>query len=199
MTALINQFEGTLALSFPSQSMSDDEFFEFCQLNRELKIERTSEGNIIIMSPTGSETSYLNFEFSTELGNWNRQHKLGKAFDSSGGFRLPNGAVYAADAAWVTIDKWKALDTGQRRKFAPLVPDFIMELRSPSDSRAPLQEKIAEFLEQGTRLAWLIDPSVQKTTVYRADGSQEDFGFDQTLSGEDVLPGFEVCLTQLWA
>jgi Uma2 family endonuclease len=142
----------TLALSFPGQSMSDDEFFEFCQLNRELKMERTSTGNIIIISPTGSETSCWNFEFNGELAIWNRQHKLGRAFDSSGGFRLPNGAVYAPDAAWVTIEKWKALVPAQRRKFALLVPDFIMELRSPTDSLAPIQEKIAEFLDQGTRL-----------------------------------------------
>ncbi len=199
MAALVNQFEGTLVLNFPDQSMSEDQFFEFCQLNTLLRIERNSQGVVYIEALREIELSNWNFEFCGELGFWNRKYKLGIAFDSSGGFRLPNGAVYAADAAWVTIDKWKALDPAQRRKFAPLVPDFIMELRSPSDSRAPLQEKIAEFLEQGTRLAWLIDPSVQKTTVYRADGSQEDFGFDQTLSGEDVLPGFEVCLTQLWA
>lgn len=198
MTAIASKFEGMVALAFPGKGMSDDQFFEFCQLNRNLKIERTAKGEIIIMSPTGSETSSWNAALTAVLFNWNFKTKLGKAFDSSGGFKLPNGATYGPDAAWITLEKWNGLTPVERRKFAPVVPDFIMELRSPSDSLQPIKDKIAEFMECGCRLAWLIDPSKQKTTVYKADGTEEKVPFDQMLSGEDVLPGFEVNLSELF-
>ena len=198
MTATASKFEGFVALAFPEKGMSDAAFFEFCQLNRELKIERNSAGEIIIMSPTGTETGGWNSEFNTELGIWNRKYKLGKTFDSSTGFKLPTGATYGPDAAWMPHEKWNALSSAQKRKFAPVVPDFIMELRSPNDRLESIQEKIIEFMEYGCQLAWLIDPILQKTTVYRADGQEAEVPFDQILSGGSVLPGFEVKLADLF-
>lgn len=198
MTAVTNQFEGILALAFPDQGMSDEQFFSFCQLNRDVKIERNAQGEIVIMSPTGSETGNWNSEFNGALFVWNKQFKLGKTFDSSAGFMLPNGAIYGPDAAWIPAEKWNLLTPAEKKKFAPIVPDFIMELRSPSDRLESIQEKIAEFMESGCLLAWLIDPEAQQTTIYRADGSETTVPFTQILSGESVLPGFSVQLGELF-
>lgn len=198
MTATASKFEGFVALAFPEKGMSDAAFFEFCQLNRELKIERNSAGEIIIMSPTGTKTGGWNSEFTTELGIWNRKNKLGKTFDSSTGFKLPNGATYGPDAAWMPHEKWNALTLDEQDGFAPVVPNFIAEIRSKSDTLKPIQEKIIEFVECGCQLAWLIDPILQKTTVYRADGPEIEVPFDQILNGGTVLPGFEVILADLF-
>jgi Uma2 family endonuclease len=198
MTAITSQFEGILALAFPDKGMSDEQFFAFCQLNRDVKIERNAQGEIVIMSPTGSETGNWNSSFNGVLFVWNNQTKLGKTFDSSAGFKLPSGATYGPDAAWMPRKKWDSISAAEKRKFAPLVPDFIMELRSPSDRLEPIQDKIAEFMECGCRLAWLIDPEAQQTTVYRADGSETIVHFEEVLSGEDVLPGFSVNLANLF-
>ena len=198
MTAITSQFEGILALAFPDKGMSDEQFFAFCQLNRDVKIERNAQGEIVIMSPTGSETGNWNSSFNGVLFVWNNQTKLGKTFDSSAGFKLPNGATYGPDAAWMPLEKWNSISAAEKRKFAPLVPDFIMELRSPSDRLEPIQDKIAEFMECGCLLAWLIDPEAQQTTVYRADGSETIVHFEEVLSGEDVLPGFSVNLANLF-
>lgn len=198
MTAITSQFEGVLALAFPEQGMSDEQFFAFCQLNRDVKIERNALGEIVIMSPTGSETGNWNSLFNGVLFVWNNQTKLGKTFDSSTGFKLPNGATYGPDAAWMPREKWNSISAADKRKFAPLVPDFIMEMRSPSDRLEPIQEKIAEFIECGCKLAWLIDPHARLTTVYRADGSESKVPFEEPLNGEDVLPGFSVELEELF-
>ena len=197
MTAVVSQFEGFVALAFPGKGMSDEQFFEFCQLNQDLKIERNATGEIIIMSPTGGQTGIWNSDLNTELNIWNRKTKLGRVFDSSTGFKLPNGATYGPDAAWMPRAKWEALSAEEQEKFVPAVPEFIMELRSPSDSLLPIQEKIADFMACGCRLAWLIDPTQQQTTVYRADGSQTVVPFGQVLTGEAVLPGFAVNLEEL--
>ncbi len=198
MTATASKFEGFIALAFPEKGMSDEAFFEFCQLNRELKIERNSTGEIIIMSPTGTKTGGWNSEFNIELGIWNRTYKFGKTFDSSTGFKLPNGATYGPDAAWVLHEKWNALSPHEQEGFAPIVPDFVAEIRSKSDTLKSIQEKIAEFMACGCRLAWLIDPILQITTVYQADGNAVETPFDQALSGGNVLPGFEVVLADLF-
>jgi Uma2 family endonuclease len=198
MTAVTNQFEGFLALAFPDQVMSDAQFFEFCQLNRKVKIERNTHGEILLMSPTGSETGNFNSLFNGVLFVWNHQNKLGRTFDSSTGFKLPNGATYGPDAAWIRQDRWNTLSPAEKKQFAPVVPDFIMEMRSPSDRLQPIQEKIAEFMACGCRLAWLIDPEKLQTTVYRAGGSESEVPFGDNLNGEDVLPGFRVILRELF-
>ena len=154
----------------PALTLSDDEFFEFCQQNRELRIEQTAAGEWIIMVPTGGETGSRNNEVSRQLGNWAREGDAGVAFDSSTGYTLPNGAKWSPDASWVPRSRLAALTPEQKRKFLPLCPDFVVELRSPSDSLADTQEKMAEYRDNGTRLGWLIDASEHRVHMYRPGG-----------------------------
>ena len=150
------------------------------------------------MSPTGTKTGARNARLTIALGMWNLKDNQGEIFDSSTGFKLPNGATYGPDAAWMPHEKWKALTPDEQEGFAPVVPDFIAEIRSKSDAIRPIQEKISEFIECGCQLAWLIDPILQKTTVYQADGTEVEVPFDQTLTGGSVLPGFEVIIAHLF-
>ena len=170
--------------------LADEQFFELCQQNRELRFERTAKGEILIMPPTGGETSNRNFEIAVQLGIWNKQNKLGKAFDSNGGFTLPNGAVRAPDVSWVRRERWEALTPQQRQKFLPLCPDFVVELRSPSDSLKETQEKMQEYIDNGARLGWLIDPQTRRVEIYRPNQDVEILENPATVPGEDVLPGF---------
>ena len=174
--------------------MTDDEFFYFCQENPDYKFERDAAGNIKSMAQTGERNS----ELTADLTIWNRATKLGFVYDSSTGFRLPNGATRGPDAAWVIAERRNALTPEQRRKFPPLCPDFVVELMSESDSRPETEEKMREYMINGCRLGWLIDPRTEEARVYRADGSVSVVhGFDNALSGEDVLPGFSFDLALL--
>ena len=178
--------------------MTDDEFFYFCQENPDYKLERDTNGNFKRMAQTGGETGERNSELTTDLTNWNRRTKLGSVYDSSTGFRLPNGAVRGPDAAWVTNERRNALTPEQRRKFPPLCPDFVVELMSESDSRKETEGKMREYMDNGCRLGWLIDPKTEEVRMYRADGSVSVLhGFDNSLSGEDVLPEFSFDLQLL--
>ena len=175
--------------------MSEDEFFAFCQANSQLKFERRADGTITYMALTGGATGSRNSELLTDLTIWNRQARAGKVFDSSTGFRLPDGAVRSPDAAWVNAAAWQALSAEQQRKFPPLCPDFLVELLSPSDSVPDMTPKMQEYIANGCRLAWLIDPKTETARIFRADGSVSVVKtFAETLSGEDVLPGFSFAL-----
>jgi Uma2 family endonuclease len=174
----------------PIIHLTDEQFFQLCQVNRDLRFERTANGDLIIMTPTGGESSNQNAELTVDLGLWNRQAQMGVVFDSSGGFKLPNGADRSPDAAWVASHRWNALTPDQRRKFPPLAPDFVIELRSPSDDLKPLQAKMQEYLENGVRLGWLIDPQNRSVEIYRSDRPVEVIATPARLSGEDVLPDF---------
>lgn len=174
----------------PIIHLTDEQFFQLCQVNRDLRFERTAKGEMIIMTPAGGESSNQNAELTVDLGLWNRQAKLGVVFDSSCGFKLPNGADRSPDAAWIASPRWDALTPEQRRKFPPLAPDFVIELRSPSDDLKPLQEKMQEYLENGVRLGWLIDPQNCRVEIYRSDRPVEVVSTPARLSGENVLPGF---------
>jgi len=176
--------------------MDNDEFYSFCRLNREMRIEQNAQGQIIIQPLKYTQTGNCSATLNGCLGIWNKQHQLGKVFVNAG-FTLSNDAIYAPNTAWLTLSKWNALTKSQREKFAPVVPDFIAEFYSPNDNLYFIKIKIAEFLQCGCRLAWLIDPSNEQTTIYRADGSETTVPFDQMLSGEEVLPGFEVKLSEL--
>lgn len=178
--------------------LSDEQFFDLCQKNRDFKFERTASGVLVIMSPTGGETSNRNIELSYQLQAWSRQNNLGKAFDSSGGFKLPNGADRSPDASWVSRERWDSLTTEQREKFIPLCPDFVVELRSASDRLKTLQDKMKEYQENGAKLGWLIDPKNKKVEIYRPDREVEIQENPKTLSGENVLPGFVLDLTVIW-
>ena len=179
--------------------MTEEEFFLFCQEMRGFHIERDTEGTILIMETTGSETGSFNADITTEVTLWNRQTQKGKTFDSSTGFTLPNKAVRSPDAAWIAIERWKALSPEDRKRFAHISPDFVVEIRSESDGFERLYEKMIEYQENGVRLAWLIDPIKEQVWIFRAGGAIEKVAsFDIPLSGEEVLPGFELRLIDIW-
>jgi Uma2 family endonuclease len=193
----------TATLSLPSPlrlsiNLTDEQFWQLCLSNRDYRFERTAKGELIVMPPTGSDTGRRNIKITTQLEIWNSQSKLGVAFDSSTGFKLPNGAERSPDASWVKKERWESLTAEQQAKFAPLCPDFVVELRSPSDSLQNLQEKMREYINNGARLGWLIDRKNQQVEIYRPDRDVEILSSPQTLSGEDVLPGFVLELTEIW-
>lgn len=173
-----------------SIKLTSEAFLEFVAANPELQLERTSTGELVIMSPTGGETGDRNDEVSFQLRAWNKQTKLGKTFNSSTGFTLPNGATRSPDASWVRLDRWLALTSQQREAFPPLCPDFVVELRSPSDNLKNLQAKMQEYIEQGATLGWLIDPKTKQVEIYRQGRDREILNQPTTLSGENILPGF---------
>lgn len=187
-----------LVLRMPQVLSGDDVFFEFCKLNPEMRIERNELNEIIIMAPTSTDTGNRNFEIAGELAIWNRKTQLGKGFDSSTGFKLPNGAERSPDLAWIRNDRWEALSEEQRRRFAPIAPDFVLELRSADQSLITLKEKMEEYIACGCRLGWLIDPQARKTFTYSENGDIQTVPFEDALSGGEVLPGFELILADLF-
>lgn len=178
-------------------NLTDDQYFELCQNNRDLRFERTAIGELIIMSPTGSDTGNRNFDIAVEVGIWNKQTKLGKGFDSSTGFKLPNGTECSPDVAWIKKERWDSLTPEQKKKFAPIAPDFVIELRSSSDNLKPLQKRMQEYIDNGVRLAWLIDRKNKRVEIYRPNQDVEILENPSSLSGEDVLPGFILDLTEI--
>lgn len=183
-------------INFPP--MSDEQFLAFCQLNPNARIERDSDLNVIIMPPTNSETGNYNAELIVELGIWNRQYKLGMIFDSSTGFKLPGGAIYAPDLAWISQNRWDALPATDRQGFAPIAPDFVLELRSPDQNFGDLKNKMEDYIAAGCRLAWLIDPQARKTWVYAENGDIQTIPFEEALSGGTVLAGFALRLADVF-
>ncbi len=181
----------------PLGELTDDAFSELCRVNPEMKFERTSEGKLVIMSPTGGETGDRNRRLTQRLGNWTDADNTGLSFDSSTCFKLPNGADRSPDASWVKLERWSALTPEQRRKFPPLAPDFVVELRSPSDDLTDLRAKMREYMDNGVRLGWLIDPQNQRVEIYRLRQPIEIRESPRSLSGEDVLPGFVLDLERI--
>lgn len=177
--------------------MSDDELFELCVENRDLRIERTADGELIIMPPTGGKTGARNASLTTQLGNWVDAHD-GISFDSSTGFILPNGAERSPDAAWLSRERWDALTDAQREKFVPLCPDFVVELRSPSDSSSDVEAKLDEYLACGAKLGWLIEPQSRTVSVYRPGRPVEKLEAPEALSADPELPGFTLRFDRIW-
>jgi Uma2 family endonuclease len=182
----------------PVIDLTDDQFFEFCQINRDLRIERTAEGELLIMPPTGSETGGSNFKLAVQLGNWTERDGTGIGFDSSTGFTLPNGATVSPDISWVKLERWNALPKDSRTKFALLSPDFVVELRSPSDTLKDLQDKMQQYIDNGVRLGWLIDRKRRRVYVYRPGVAVQQLDNPETVSGDPELPGFVLKLGQIW-
>ena len=184
----------------PVVRISDDQFFELCALNDDLRIELNARGDMELMAPAGGSTSSKNLSINIDFGIWMRTNGTGVGFDSSGGFTLPNGAVRSPDAAWILKDRWEALPGAERRRFAHICPDFVIELRSESDRLATLQAKMVEYLENGARLGWLIDPvdTRHRVYVYRPDNPVEILEGPDTVSGEPELPGFVLDLKPVW-
>ncbi len=179
-------------------SLTDQQFYELCQAHPDTKFERTPGGYLLIMPPTGGETGNRNFEIGLDLGNWNRQTKLGVVFDSSTGFRLPDGGDRAPDLSFVRQERWDALSPDEKEKFPPIAPDFVLELMSPSDALAEAQAKMSEYLNSGVRLGWLINRKQRRVWIYRPDTAAQVLDSPNTLSGEDVLPGFALNLKNVW-
>lgn len=203
MTATLTQAEektGELVIHFgPAlKNMSEDEFFNFCMLNKDVNLELTSEGDLIIMPPTGGKTGHLNSELNASLVVWARKDGTGQCFDSSTMFSLPNGAKRSPDFSWVTNERWDALSEKEQEQFPPICLDFVVELRSPSDSLKRLQKKMEEYVENGAQLGWLLDPSTRKVYVYRPGAEVEDLEDPETVSGEPLLRGFTLDVRALW-
>ncbi|MCI0485507.1 MAG: Uma2 family endonuclease [Blastocatellia bacterium] len=178
--------------------MSESEFFEFCQRHPDLRLERTAEGDLIVMPPTGGETGRRNFILTGLFGMWVDNDGTGEGFDSSTVFRLPNGADRSPDVAWVRRERWESLTLEERRRFPPLCPDFVIELRSDTDRLNVLQEKMNEYIENGAQLGWLIDPLEKKVWIYRPKAEVECLTDPATVNGEPVLPGFVLPLEKIW-
>lgn len=183
----------------PSLKVTLEQFRQLVKANPDLRLERTAAEELIAMAPTGSEGGSYNAELSADFVIWNRQTRLGKVFDSSTGFTLPNGAIRGPDVAWVTQARWEALTPEQRKGFAPLCPDFVLELASETDDIGDLRDKMTEYLDNGSRLGWLIDPRTNQVEIYRPGQSVEVLSAPTTLSGEDVLPGFMLNLQAILA
>ncbi|GAA6616201.1 Uma2 family endonuclease [Scytonema sp. NUACC26] len=180
-----------LTLQLPSHlKLTDEEFEQIVTVNKELRLELTAEGELVIMAPTGGETGTRNFDLLGQLWFWNSQKNLGIAFDSSTGFKLPNGATRSPDASWLRMERWNSLTLEQRKKFIPLCPDFAVELVSETDDVEETKAKMQEYLENGLQLGWLINPKDKQVVIYRHNRSPEILQAPKTLSGEDILPGF---------
>ncbi|GCL38255.1 MULTISPECIES: Uma2 family endonuclease [Sphaerospermopsis] len=200
-TNVKNNIYPTVMVNIPTTitlKISHEQFLDLALANRDLQLERNATGELIIMPPTGSYTGKRNFDIAGQLWFWNRQTKLGEAFDSSTGFHLPNGSDRSPDAAWVKQEKWDTLSLEQKETFAPICPDFVLELRSKTDSLEKLQSKMREYIENGASLGWLIDQKNQRVEIYRPGKDVEILEHPTSLSGEDILPGFILDLTEVW-
>ena len=183
----------------PNLKMTDEEFFEFCQINRDLQIETNKSGELLIMSPTGSETGNREFNLCVQLGIWSEQDGTGLAFSSSTGFTLSTGAKKSPDASWIKLERWNSLSQEQKERFAPICPDFVVELMSPSDHLKTLQAKMTEYLEEpGVKLGWLIDRKQKKVYIYRPGMPTECLENPDNVSGEPILPGFVLNMSKIW-
>jgi Uma2 family endonuclease len=192
----------TLSLEIPSAIalyVTQEQFEVLAIANRDLRLERTAQGELIVNPPTGGESGARNRSITGQLDRWYEEHEdLGEAFDSSTGFRLPKGADRSPDASWISREHWEALTPQQRKGFVPLCPDFVVELRSESDSLPKLQAKMREYIDNGARLGWLIDPQNRRVEIYRAGREVEVWENPTNLSGEDILPGFVLNLRRVW-
>ena len=178
--------------------MTDEQFFQLCQNNRELRFERNANGELIIMPPTGGETGNKNARITQQLMNWTDADGTGIAFDSSTCFKLPNGADRSPDASWIKLERWDALTDEEKQKFPPICPDFVIELLSPSDSLKTTQEKMKEYIDNGVRLGILINRKSRQVEIYRPGKEVEVLDSPATVSGEDVLKGFVLNLGMIW-
>ena len=182
----------------PLAAYSDDDFYEFCRLNGELEIERSAQGELLIMSPASFRTSHLNLRIAVQLGQWAERDGTGLATESSGGFILPDSAVYAPDAAWIRRDRLAMVALELQDRFLPLCPDFAVELLSPADTLSRVQAKMHEYIGNGLRLGWLIDPFERRVHVYRPGAGAEILDNPRGVDGDPVLPGFRLDLSRVW-
>jgi Uma2 family endonuclease len=200
-TTLVGDYFLPIVLNFQDvlKKMNDDEFENFCHHNPELELELTKEGELIIMPPTGGETGIRNFSLIGLFFNWVETDQSGVAFDSSTVFKLPNGAKRSPDLAWIKNENWNSLSAEEKKKFPPLCPDFVVELRSPSDSLNNLRAKMDEYIENGASLGWLIDPLERKIYVYRPNLEPQILENPESVSGEPFLENFSLKMKKIWS
>jgi Uma2 family endonuclease len=191
MEALTVDFKSVIELT-------DEQFYQLCSSNPDVRFERNATGELIIMPPVGGESSNRNALLTAQVWVWNEQCKLGISFDSSCGFKLPNGAERSPDASWVKLSRWNALTSEQQTRFLPLSPDFVIELLSPSDSLRVTQKKMEEYKSNGVHLGWLINRKLRQVEIYRVGKEVEVLDNPSSLSGEDILPGFILNLDMIW-
>jgi Uma2 family endonuclease len=184
-----------IILNIKTVNLSDEQFYQLCQINDNWQLEQTAKGELIIMSPVGAISGNRESEFNGFVWLWNRQTKLGKVFSSSTIFTLPNGGKRSPDVAWIANERWNKLSQEEQEGFAKICPDFVIELRSRTDPLTQLQEKMQEYLDSGLKLGWLIDPQNQQVEIYRQNQKVEIISLPTTLSGEDILPGFTLELS----
>ena len=182
----------------PAIALSDDHLLELSSLNRDLRLEINAEGELLIMPPAGGDTGDSEAEIGMQLRRWAKHDATGTTFSSSTGFRLPNGALRSPDSSWIPHERLAQLTPEQRKKFIPACPDFVLELRSPSDAMATLHAKLREYMANGARLGWLLDPETRRVFVYRPDAPMEQLDDPATVSGDPVLPGFVLDLREVW-
>ena len=181
-----------IILNLKNLALSDEQFYQLCQVNDQWRLEETGQGELIIMPPVGAITGNRESEFNADVVIWNRQTKLGKVFSSSTVFILPNGGKRSPDVAWMANERWDSLTLEEKEKFAPICPDFVIELRSITDSLSQLQTKMQEYLRSGLKLGWLIDPQSQQVEIYRQNEPIEIVLLPTNLSGENILTGFDL-------
>lgn len=188
----------TLNLKAFTDTISDRSLEQLCRENPDLRFETDAKGKLIVMSPTGSESGKRNSSLIAQVWYWNNQSKLGEVFDSSTGFKLSNGATRSPDVSWIAIERWNSLSDKQKRGFAPIDPDFVIELLSPTDDLSTTQQKMAEYLECGVKLGWLINPDAKEVEIYRPAKEKEILNNPTSLSGEKLMPGMIVDLTEIF-
>lgn len=196
--AIAEHTTSPLMLNVRSTGLTDEQFHGLCRDNPDLRLEMTPQRELVIMAPTGSKTGWRNSRLNQRLANWAERDGSGLSFDSSTGFTLPDGAKRAPDAAWIRRERWEALSEEQQEGFAPLCPDFVVELRSPQDGLSALQDKMSEYLECGVRLGWLIDPVNRCVYIYRPEQPAECLESPGLLTGDPVLPGFVFDVREIW-
>ena len=198
LTIPIPEGQETVHLPAGTLDWSEEEFFQFCQANRDLRIERSAKGEIIVMSPAGGYSSFQSLEVSSQLRAWATKDRSGVAFDSSAGFRLPHGAVRSPDAAWVQLSRLEKLTPREKEQFIPLCPDFVIEVASPSDEVSDLRAKMQEYLRAGLRLGWLILPASKEVEIYTPTADVQILTSPEAVTGGPVLPGFKLELALIW-
>lgn len=198
-TLIVRSNMAPLTVSLPAIApMTRDEFYAFCQANRDLRIERAATGEVIVMPPVFSDTGNRNFNLAVQLGIWAERDGTGLGFDSSAGFTLPNGATRSPDAAWIKAERWNILTESEKASFAPISPDFVIELRSASDTLSGLQAKMQEYTDNGVSLGWLIDRKNRQVYIYRPDREPQVLDNPERVSGDPELPGFCLPMAKVW-
>jgi Uma2 family endonuclease len=194
LSTLLNAMTTVINLAPLTQTLTREQFFRLCQSNPDLQLERSPEGELVVLSSVGGESGHQEARLITQVGTWNEHTQLGYVFSSSTLFSLPKGGDRSPDVAWVAKARWEALTPIEREAFPPICPDFVIELRSRSDRLAPLQAKMQEYLDSGLQLGWLINPQDQQVEIYRPDRAVTVVTWPTRLSEEDVLPGFQCSL-----